>query len=163
MVVGTIAYMSPQQASGQTLDARSDIFSFGVVLYELLARRRPIVGSTDLEVLQKVIHETPQPLGPEVPVSLRMMVEKALAKDPAERYQSMRELVVDLRRLIRQSGEATAPDMRRQRARWKWATLAALVLLVALAGGATLFFRSRQPSAPARLEYTQLTNFADSA
>lgn len=89
MVVGTIPYMSPKQASGQTLDARSDIFSFGVVLYELLAGRRPFAGTTDLETLQKVIHDTQQPLGEEVPVTLRLVVEKALAKDPAERYLCM--------------------------------------------------------------------------
>src|SRR5439155_22206093 len=105
MIVGTIAYMSPEQASGQTLDTRGDIFSFGVLFYELLARRRPFVGSTDLEVLQKVIQKTPQPLGEQVPVTLRLMVEKALAKDPAERYQSIRVMVVDLRRLARLSGD----------------------------------------------------------
>ena len=103
VVIGTIAYMSPEQASGKPLDARSDIFSFGVVLYELLAGRRPFAGATDLEVLQTVIHGAPEPLGEHVPIALRMVVEKALEKDPAERYQSMRDLVVDLRRVARQS------------------------------------------------------------
>src|SRR5579872_5519931 len=62
MIVGTIAYMSPEQASGGTVDARSDIFSFGVVLYELLAGRRPFVGPTDLVALQTIIHGAAQPL-----------------------------------------------------------------------------------------------------
>ena len=62
VVIGTIAYMSPEQASGRPVDARSDIFSFGVVLYELLAGRRPFQGATDLEVLQTIIHGDPQPL-----------------------------------------------------------------------------------------------------
>ena len=66
-IAGTVAYMSPEQASGQALDARSDMFSFGVMLYELLAGRRPFVGKTDLETLQKVIHEAPLPLGEELP------------------------------------------------------------------------------------------------
>ena len=74
--------MSPEQASGKPLDARSDIFSFGVVLYEVLAGRRPFAGSTGLEVLQNVIHGAPQPLGEDVPAALRVMVEKALEKDP---------------------------------------------------------------------------------
>ena len=100
--------MSPEQASGLAVDARSDIFSFGVVLYELLAGRRPFKGATDLELLQTIIHGAPEPLGEEIPLALRMVVDKALEKDPAERYQSMRELVVDLRRVSRQSGTASA-------------------------------------------------------
>ena len=112
MIVGTIAYMSPEQASGRPVDARSDIFSFGVVLYELLAGRRPFAGATDLEVLQTIIHGAAPPLAEEVPAALRAVVEKALEKDPADRYQSMRELVIDLRRLMRQSAEAPAPTCR---------------------------------------------------
>jgi eukaryotic-like serine/threonine-protein kinase len=80
VIVGTIPYMSPEQASGKPLDARSDIFSFGVVLYELLAGRRPFEGATDLETLQTIIHGNAQPLGPDVPPALRMAVEKALEK-----------------------------------------------------------------------------------
>ena len=80
-IAGTVAYMSPEQASGQALDARSDMFSFGVMLYELLAGRRPFVGKTDLETLQRVIHEAPLPLGEELPPALRIAVDKALAND----------------------------------------------------------------------------------
>ena len=108
VVIGTVAYMSPEQASGKPLDARSDIFSFGVVLYELLAGRRPFTGATDLELLQTVIHGAPQPLGEHIPIALRMAVDKALEKDPAERYQTMRDLVVDLRRVARQSEAVSA-------------------------------------------------------
>jgi serine/threonine protein kinase/Tfp pilus assembly protein PilF len=106
MIVGTIAYMSPEQASGASVDARSDIFSFGVVLYELLAGRRPFAGATDLEVLQTIIHGSAPSLGEEVPIALRAVVEKALERDPSDRYQSMREVVIDLRRLMRQRAEA---------------------------------------------------------
>ena len=133
VVLGTIAYMSPEQASGKPLDARSDIFSFGVVLYEVLAGRRPFAGSSDLEVLQKVIHGAPQTLGDDVPVALRAVVEKALEKDPADRYQSMREMVVDLRRLARQSAEIPAAPAFTWRGRtWlRFGVPAALVLLIA--------------------------------
>jgi Tol biopolymer transport system component len=103
LVIGTIAYMSPEQASGKPLDTRSDIFSFGVVLYELLTARRPFTGATDLEVLQRIMHGAAEPLAGEMPPALRMAVDKALEKDPADRYQTMRELVVDLRRVARQS------------------------------------------------------------
>jgi serine/threonine protein kinase len=98
LILGTIAYMSPEQASGQPLDLRSDIFSFGVVLYETLSGKRPFGGRTDLEVLKTVIHGELPPLSEEVPEAYRNVVEKALEKIPAERYQSMREMVVDLRR-----------------------------------------------------------------
>lgn len=131
MVMGTIAYLSPEQAAGNPLDARSDIFSFGVVLYELLAGRRPFVGATGLEVLQAITHGTPQPLPPDVPAALRSLVEKALEKDPAHRYQSMREMVVDLRRLTRQSDEIHAPRTpSSSRMAWRLA-VAAVVLSIA--------------------------------
>ena len=107
--------MSPEQAAGKPADARSDIFSFGVVLYEALSGRQPFAGASDLEVLQRVQHQPAEPLGDEIPPALRMVVEKALEKDPAERYQSMRDMVVDLRRLARQSGETRAPVTRSRR------------------------------------------------
>jgi len=129
LIVGTIAYMSPEQAAGKPADARSDIFTFGVVLYEMLAGRRPFVGASDLEVLQRVQHQTADPLGEEIPPALRMVVEKALEKDPAERYQSMRDMVVDLRRLSRQTVETRAPVATRSR-RWIALAVAGLVLIV---------------------------------
>ena len=122
--------MSPEQASGGTVDARSDIFSFGIVLYETLGGQRPFTGATDLEVLQKVIHATPPPLPQTVPPGLRNIVEKALENDPADRYQSMRELAVDLRRMVRQK-EADHPapaEVAPKRYAWlPWALVAMLV------------------------------------
>ena len=80
VVVGTVAYMSPEQASGHPLDARSDIFSFGVVLYELLAGRRPFEAENDLGVLKAIAHAAPPPLPDGVPEFLRIAVEKALER-----------------------------------------------------------------------------------
>jgi serine/threonine protein kinase/Tol biopolymer transport system component len=140
VIVGTIAYMSPEQAAGKAADARSDVFSFGVVLYELLAGRRPFAGTTELEVLQTVIHGTAAPLDSAIPIPLRLIVEKALEKDPADRYQTMRDLVVDLRRVARRrpedsgqvaSGTTTVPTLR-----WRRLALAALALAVAGVAGA---------------------------
>jgi serine/threonine protein kinase/dipeptidyl aminopeptidase/acylaminoacyl peptidase len=132
VVIGTLAYMSPEQASGKPLDARSDIFSFGVVLHELLAGGRPFVGETDLELLQAIIHRAPEPLPPNLPVALRIAVEKALEKDPAERYQTMRDLVVDLRRVARSRSEQgqTVVAASPPRARW-WSAAALGAVLVA--------------------------------
>ena len=96
VIVGTIAYMSPEQATGGSVDARSDIFSFGVVLYELLAGHQPFAGASDLEVLQRVQHQPAEPLSEEIPPALRMVDETAREKDRAERYQSRRDEVIDL-------------------------------------------------------------------
>ena len=137
-IIGTVAYMSPEQASGKTVDARSDIFAFGVVLYELLARRHPFTGATPLEVLQRVQHQPAAPLGEAIAAALRAVVDKALEKDPAARYQSMRELVVDLRRLVRHTTETSAPTTKVSRA---WLGIAAALVLVT-AGGAA-FWRTR--------------------
>jgi serine/threonine protein kinase/Tol biopolymer transport system component len=168
MIVGTIAYMSPEQASGQPLDARSDIFSFGVVLYELLAGKRPFGGATDLEVLQTIIHGEPQPLGGEVPAPLSSLVEKTLEKDPAERYQSMREMVVDLKRVARQKPLDAAPaavlGQPAKRRRWRW--MAAAVLASAVAIGAVLWILRTESPAPgnplANAQFTRLTDFEGS-
>jgi Tol biopolymer transport system component/predicted Ser/Thr protein kinase len=132
-VVGTIAYMSPEQVSGGAADRRSDIFSFGILLYELLAGARPFQGRSDLLVLEAIRSAEPTPLGehcPDLPAQLRNIVEKALEKDPGDRYQSMKDLVIDLRRLLRGSlaphAAAAAPQARPTR------------LLVAIAIGATI-------------------------
>jgi len=145
VIVGTINYLSPEQARGARLDARSDIFSFGIVLYELLSGRRPFTGSTELHVVEAILHETPPPLGDEAPSELRTVVEKALEKDPADRYQSMRDLVVDLRRLTRQTGVRPTPTPPPHRS-FRWGTVAASVIVLLAAAGA-LWWRSTSSSA----------------
>src|SRR5207249_8454128 len=86
MLVGTVAYMSPEQASGKLADARGDVFSFGIVLFETFTGRRPFEAKTSLELLQEIIHRLAPPVGdlrPELPVALRFVLYKALEKDPA--------------------------------------------------------------------------------
>jgi serine/threonine protein kinase len=134
MILGTIAYMSPEQASGRPVDSRSDIFSFGVLLYELLAGRRPFEGANDLEVLKTVVHGAAPPLAGDIPLALRTIVEKALEKDPAERYQSTRDLVVDLRRVTRRGADLAEGTPQKSQKRNRWVpTLIAVAGLVAIA------------------------------
>ena len=141
VLMGTIPYMSPEQASGGAVDSRSDIFSFGVVLYETLGGERPFTGTTDLEVLQNVIHATPQPLPQTVPAGLRNLVEKALESDPADRYQSMRELAVDLRRMVRQKAADHPPPAVVVPKRYAWLPWTLAAMLVAGLGAWTLAHR----------------------
>jgi eukaryotic-like serine/threonine-protein kinase len=156
MIMGTFAYMSPEQASGRVTDARSDIFSFGIVLYELLGGRRPFTGATDKELLQTIISGSAPPLGADVPVALRMIVEKALENAPADRYQSTRELVVDLRRLTRQSGDSGSATSSPPAAilgpikqDWKRVAIAALAVLALLIVGGVVASRLQRPAAQA--------------
>lgn len=94
-IIGTPAYMSPEQASGGDVDQRSDIFSFGTVMYEALTGKRPFSGSSQGLIVRSVIHDTPEPLTrvrPDIPDILAKMIEKCLAKSPDARFQSMREV-----------------------------------------------------------------------
>jgi serine/threonine protein kinase len=162
LIVGTVAYMSPEQASGQPLDARSDVFSFGVVLYEALTGHRPFTGASRIDLLHAILHRPAAPLPEDVPPPLRTLVETALAKEPAERFQSMRDMVVDLRRIVRQGADVqpAVGTMRRHSAMRGWIVVTALVILVAAA--ALLSTRHGRTTDPTRPEYTQLTNFTDS-
>ena len=97
--IGTVAYMSPEQARGHDLDPRTDIWSLGVVLYEMLAGKLPFRGDHDQTVIYAILHHEPEPLKkarPDVPPGLEQIVGQALAKKPAERYQTMEELGTDL-------------------------------------------------------------------
>lgn len=169
VVLGTVAYMSPEQALGRAIDARSDIFSFGLVLYELLARRRAFGGKSDVDTLHAIIHDAAEPLPAHVPIGLRLLVEKALEKDPAERFQSMRELVVDLRREARRPAEsgsqAPVADAPRSGSR-RW-VLAVAALSSAILAGVLLWGRpwtapgATEPANPlVNARFARVTDFA---
>lgn len=138
-IVGTVAYMSPEQAEGKTIDIRSDIFSLGIVLYEMTTGRRPFGGENSVSTLTSILRDTPVPVSrivPDAPPPLDSAIRHCLEKEPSKRYQSAALLRDDLRTLrgdvISHPGGMPAV---RQRRRLRWAA-AAVVLMIALAAGA---------------------------
>jgi serine/threonine protein kinase/Flp pilus assembly protein TadD len=100
MIIGTAHYMSPEQARGKTVDARSDIFSFGIVFYELLSGGRPFEGENAMDVMGAVLHKEPIPINqlvPTLPQEIERIVNKTLRKDREQRYQTAKDLLIDLK------------------------------------------------------------------
>jgi Tol biopolymer transport system component len=158
-VMGTVGYMSPEQARGLPVDQRSDVFSLGCVLYEIATGRRAFRGDSSVDTMHKIIYSDPDPirtLRQDLPPELARIVRKSLAKDADERYQSAKEVAIDLRDLLREidsnpSGAsfpgviAAAPPARKSP--WVFVAVGALVLA---AVAMTFVFRSRRPAAAAR-------------
>jgi serine/threonine protein kinase len=169
VILGTLAYMSPEQAAGKPVDLRSDVFAFGAVLYELLAGRRAFESESDIGLLQAIQHSPLRPLAeirPDMPGELRNIVEKALEKDAGDRYQSMREMVVDLKRIQRmKSGELSTPATTGRAAapvrRRRWPLVAVAMAAIAIAVTGWLLYRSDvlwvNPLANA--QFSRLTDF----
>jgi len=157
VVMGTVGYMSPEQARGRAVDFRSDQFSFGSVLYEIATGKRAFAGESKPEILSAIIREEPEPIGavnPKVPAPLRWIVERCLAKEPKERYASTEDLARDLSTLRDRLSEATttsgavlAIDERPRRLRLA-ASLAILALIAALAAVFSLGKRAAARSIP---------------
>jgi serine/threonine protein kinase len=144
--IGTLAYMSPEQARGEELDTRTDLFSFGAVLYEMGTGRQAFQGSSTAAILAAILTQSPTPasrLNPALPAKLEKIIGKALEKDRDQRYQHASEIRTDLERLKRDTGAAqAAATVRPVAARvWWWA---AGVLLAALATGG-YFYTHRVP------------------
>ena len=105
VVMGTVSYMSPEQARGAHVDARTDIFSIGVLLYEMLSGRLPFEGASPSEIIVSIIQKRQRPLArytPEIPQELERIVAKSLSKNREDRYQSLKDMLIDLKRLKRQ-------------------------------------------------------------
>ena len=163
-IVGTVAYMSPEQAQGFPVDARSDIFSFGVVLYELLAGRKAFEGGTELALLNAIATAAPSPLSEanrRVPLAISAAVGRALEKKPADRYQTMNELVVELKRALRSS--EIAPQHSVTEPRLRRGIIAAAAAIAVGAAAAATFVRRTPPQPPASIQLQQITAFTDSA
>ena len=155
-VAGTPAYMSPEQASGTVVDARSDVFSFGAVLYEMVTGRRPFGGSSSAERLAALLKEQPKPpseLVPEVPKELERIILHCLRKEPGRRFQHMADVKVELQELKEESdSQAKAPAgaaTATRRSRRRWMAWAAAGFLVLAAAAAVTLWRLRRPELPA--------------
>ncbi|HVF61770.1 MAG TPA: tetratricopeptide repeat protein [Thermoanaerobaculia bacterium] len=149
-VIGTLDYLSPEQAKGEEVDGRSDLYALGLLLFEMLSGKLPFAGGTDTEVLAQRLAAQPRnltELGVAAPRGLRAVIKRLLARDPADRYQTAGELLADLDRGI----TGLRPALRLPR-RGRWAAAAALVL-VALAAAGWLVWRrgglGRADGAPA--------------
>jgi serine/threonine-protein kinase len=118
--VGTLAYMAPEQVQGGQADARADIFSFGVVLYEMLTGKTPFRGDHEAALLYSIVNEQPEPIQnfrSDVPSEIVHLLNRALEKDPADRYQSVSEMVIDLRRTRKESSRVSVGQVPRQDSR----------------------------------------------
>ncbi len=160
VAMGTVAYMSPEQARGEELDARTDLFSFGAVLYEMATGRLAFTGNTSAMIFTAILTQAPTPpvrLNPDLPPKLEEIINKAVEKDRKLRYQTASDLSADLKRLKRDldSGRAATGAVplggtvpRRSRGRVWAAASGAAVALVVLAGIAVWYSHSRRPSLP---------------
>jgi serine/threonine protein kinase len=148
--MGTASYMSPEQVRGEKLDQRTDLFSFGLVLYEMATGQQAFVGDTAPAVHDAILHRQTRParqLNPEAPAELERIVSKALEKDRESRYQSAAEMCADLKRLRR--------DQPARQGRWPIA--AAIALSMLLVAGTLFWIAKRRPSSAPELKLRQLT------
>lgn len=134
-ILGTPSAMSPEQALGRPVDARSEVFSLGSLLYEMACGQPAFAGLTARDTLAAVIEATPEPLEalrPDLPDDLAMIVERAMNKDPERRYQNMSQFAADLRTFQRRVDSLLGPSMRRARRLPRWILAAGVVALAGL-------------------------------
>lgn len=156
LVMGTAAYMSPEQAAGTKLDFRSDQFSMGSILFEMLAGRRPFLRNTTAETMAAIIRDDPEPLTsiqPAVPAPLRWVVERCMAKDPDDRYASTRDLARDIQSLRNRFAEMTSsaestPITLSHSGKWRLLLLGAIATILLVFAGILSSKFGKAPTQP---------------
>ena len=164
-VLGTVGYMSPEQVRGATVDHRSDIFSFGCILYEAATRTKPFVADSNVETMHKILHDKPTPveeINKDVPAEVRRLIRRCLAKNPEQRFQSAKDLAIELREIVDEfdslspsgssgSGSSAlgAPARAGRRASPIIWIAGVALLAVAVVAGVFLARRGGRPSVPA--------------
>ena len=166
--LGTVSYMSPEQARGEELDRRSDLFSFGAVLYEMATGRMAFSGNTSAVIFDSILHKAPASatrLNPELSPELDRIINKAIEKDPSLRYQSAAEMLADLKRLRRDTSSVQIPaateTSRPRPKKWLMPAVAGMVGIVVL-GAAAFFWKgasgSKEISSIAVLPFVNSSN-----
>ena len=172
-VAGTVTYMSPEQVRGEQLDARSDLFSFGAVLYEVSTGKAPFPGETTGVIFDAILNRapvTPSRLNPQVLPKFEEIIHKALEKDRELRYQSAGEMRSDLRRLKRDSESgniapmmAAPPSGKTRGGRMLIYSMVAIAVVLAAVGAGIWWYRMARPAVPTSTSWQQITFFTDSA
>src|SRR5271157_1179672 len=163
-ILGTPAYMSPEQAQGKPVDARSDVFSFGSVLYQMVTGRRAFEKDSHISTLAAVVQEEPRPLPSSVPRDLERIIARCLRRDPARRFQHMDDVKVELEELEEESDSgkfpgSSTPEPRRSR---RWFLPALAVAVVALAAlSAALYITRPEPLDLSAYKFTPVATDAE--
>ena len=144
-IMGTLQYMSPEQVQGADTDARSDIFSFGLILYEMVCGKPPFKASNQASLIAAILHSEPEPITVASGTGLERILKRSLAKDPEDRWQSARDLMFELES-VSEPQTAIAPSRRI----WPWIAAAALLCVLAAAGGFLFASANRKPTAGVR-------------
>jgi serine/threonine protein kinase len=158
--VGTLKYMSPEQIRNQSVDHRSDIWSFGVILYEMITGKYPFKGEHDASLFYSIINQSPEPLArykADIAEGFQRIIDKSLDKDPETRYQHIDELLSDLRREKKESGEHKIDKRRTKKSKIKIAIIISAIVIVVLCTSLILYLLNNPTKKIKPPKHTQLT------